>query len=315
MENEDQTDPSAAADEDAIWKEVSASVSQTHGLEAAPATAGVDEDDGSPGDVAGGADEQPATAGATDAPADQPTDPWANAPEALRAAHQAALAQYENRLRSEAGRQAALQRELRNLRAAMAAPQVQNSEPAEGEDDPDIKTFREDYAEVATPVEKMVQRELDRRLRPLTEAQQAAAEAAEAERLAEEGRFLLERHPDYLDVIKADSDRFNAWRAEQPRHIQEAIERNWAGVQDGREVADVMDRYKQAIGVSSGPSVNPAPPAPVNPLAARRQLQREAAAMPRTSRQPSVASGIPNDDSDATWAAITADVERRLGQR
>ncbi|WP_022727229.1 hypothetical protein [Fodinicurvata sediminis] len=262
------------------------------------------------------------------------TELWANATPEQRAAFEAAQQEKErlqHQLRSNSGRISALQRQLNEIQAAQANPQQQaaSSEAAgqqgqgegqegEGQEDgflasEDWQSFREEYPEVAAPLEKVVgnlQAEITRQNKELSAIGQERRQSA----LEEQADLLSEAHPDWQEVTSNQA--FVDWLNDQPRHIREAAYRNGQDIVDAEEAADVVGRFKaQQQSQGGGPTQQAAPRSNGqgsgnNKLAGKRQRQLESASATR-SRGPGPATGIPEDgDPEQIWKQFD-EMERR----
>jgi hypothetical protein len=285
---------------------------------AAPDPENDDTDDGSDepapeGDTPPG-DPDPAAA---DAPADSPTDDiWKDMPEPARVAYQQALRDFEHRERSLRGRLSASDRELNRLRQQAQQPAGQGQEqPREPQretaaDDllasDEFKQFREDYAEIAAPIEgilKKMQDKLNASAGLVSEVQQTR----EVEAIAANTQALTERHADWQDCIK--DERFYGWLETQPTAVREAAQRNWQGIVDVDDAALVFDRFKAQVRAQQPSAPSPSPQPSADP---KRRRQLEAAKDAGVKAQP-VSSEEP-DDFDAAFAnaAKKADQRRRV---
>jgi len=228
-----------------------------------------------------------------------PTDIWADAPEALKAAFEAEAARAkaaEHRLASDNGRVAALTRQLDELRRQPAAGGQQQTETPPGLEDllasDEVKAFETEYPDVAKPILNLLkaqQTQLDQL--------QGTAATVEQDRqkvfLNEQLGLYEQDHPDWRQY--SSDERWSAWLPTQPRHIREAFNRNVQHIVDAAEASDVLTRFKQHIGAATpAPTSPPPPPATPTPTDAKRQKQLDASADVRT-RQPSTASGPPDE--------------------
>lgn len=205
-------------------------------------------------------------------------------------------------------------REIEALRRA--APTTGAAKPGEQKttagiiDRDALKALRDEYPEIGERLEAQFDaletavKAHDAKLAAVDE--HAAREAETAAMNAVEAR-----HPGYISFIGEHGQAFEAWRQTQPRHVREAIDRNWDRMTDPDEVIDIVDRFKSHLG---GPGKEPPAQAGTpNPLADRRRRQLAATAGPKSSSQPSTVVGIPEDgDPKAIWAAFEA-MERQQG--
>ena len=313
-------------DEAALWAEFDAAEKADAG-EAPP------EGRDAAADANGGSPDKDADQDAAAAPADkagnaqQPTtqtDIWAAAPPELRSAFEAEArkrAEFEHRLRSDTGRIAALQRQIEDLRKGGTAPG-----PAAGATTTDAKpetvlasekwkTLKQEYPEVAEPFEAILA-EMEGRIHRHEKELSAIGTDRRQAAQDEQQTVVTQVHGDYVGFIRGNLEQFQAWREAQPRYVQEAIQRNWDGVVDGYEMADVIARFKSSLGGNSGsPGQEPPGKGTSQPLADRRKRQLESSASPR-SRGPSVASGIPEDaDEETIWKQFDEEDRRKAARR
>lgn len=310
-----------------------------------PGETGGEGDDGEPGAAAGEAEGSDSAAGGAGegepSPGQQPDggEPsgtqdkvWADATPEQRAAHEAAQAQIaklEQAERSNRGRLSALQRQLNDLqRKPPAAPSSEDGKGAAGgeEGDPgeqadsdflaskDWEAFKEEYPEVAGPMEKVVgtlQSHIKRQEKELSAIGQERRQSA----LEEQASVLIETHPDWQEVTAEEG--FVEWLDSQPRHIREAAMRNAEDIVDAEEAADVVGRFKEYRAAQTGGddarnkgSRDTSRGNRNDALTGRRQRQLESASTART-RTPGGPSGIPEDgDEEKIWKQFD-DMERR----
>ena len=313
-------------DEAALWAEFDAAEKADAG-EAPP------EGRDAAADANGGSPDKDADQDAAAAPADkagnaQQTTPqndiWAAAPPELRSAFEAEArkrAEFEHRLRSDTGRIAALQRQIEDLRKGGTAPG-----PAAGATQADAepnsvlasdkwKALKQEYPEVAEPFEAILA-EMEGRIHRHEKELSAIGTDRRQAAQDEQQTVVTQVHGDYVGFIRGNLEQFQAWREAQPRYVQEAIQRNWDGVVDGYEMADVIARFKSSLGGNSGsPGQEPPGKGTSQPLADRRKRQLESSASPR-SRGPSVASGIPEDaDEETIWKMLDEEDRRKAARR
>lgn len=263
-------------------------------------------------------------------PQDTQNDIWASAPPELRAAHEAALKDFENRDRRLRGQVSALQRQINTLMSSPAPQQAapkdgaaEGGEQGEGQSgdgflaSDEWRAFYEEYPDVAGPLAKVVG-SLQSQLQHQSKVLAAIGVDYEMQAMEEQRRLLAEVHPDYEQVV-SDQAHFVQWLETQPRHIREAAIRNANGIVDANEAADVVGRYKAFRTGQSGHQTQGGGNAqqPANPTdnrrTSRRQLQLQSATAAR-SRGPAAASGIPEDgDPEVIWQQFD-EMERRQGR-
>lgn len=312
-------------DEAALWAEFDAAEKADAG-EAPP------EGRDAAADANGGSPDKDADQDAAAAPADkagnaQQTTPqndiWAAAPPELRSAFEETrrrAEQAEHRFRSDAGRIAALQRQVDEARKGIAAPgtaagTTQDGEPKSVLESDELKAIKQEYPEIVAPFEAalaQLEGRIHRHEKELSAIGTDRRQAAQNEQL----ELVRQRHPTFETDLAANSAQFLAWKDQQPRYVQEAIQRNWDGIVDGYEFDDILSRFKSSLGGNSGsPGQEPPGKGTSQPLADRRKRQLESSASPR-SRGPSVASGIPEDaDEETIWKMYDEEDRRKAARR
>lgn len=255
-------------------------------------------------------------------------DIWAAATPEQRAAFDAARAdrdKLEQYKRSNEGRLAALQRQIKELRGtqrpAKAAATAADAKPGDASAEgilgsSEWKSLETEYPEVAKPIGKVIanlEAQVTRQQKELSAIGDDRRQAA----LSEQEALLVKAHPDWLAVTEEPA--FLAWLDEQPRHMQEAARRNADAIVDAREAADVVGRFKDFKGGSAQPTAGRgASPGPsttaTQPLSGKRQRQLDSASAAR-SRGPGVANGIPAEgDPEVMWKQFD-ELDRRQGSR
>lgn len=237
-------------------------------------------------------------------------DIWANATPEQKAAFEAANAErdeYKHKFRSNVQRISHLQRKIN---AAEATKLVRDEAPAREA----IAGIKTDYPEIAQPLEKVAEA-VDGQREQVKKATQASIDADTAELndlVAEETASLVEKHPDYIDVLKANGSAFKAWIDDQPLRIRQAAQRNASHIADSGGAIEVMNGFKkhlEQIAPKPAPETPPAPapaatpaPAPQPALDDKRQRQLAGTATPITQGGRPTVSGIPEDgDPKAIW--------------
>jgi hypothetical protein len=318
-----------ASEEDEV---VSGSTSEEDHEDAAEAAKAAETKDKPEGEDEPGASDKEQPGGA--APAKDQADVWANAPTELKAAHEAALAEYKSQFKkSQDGRIAAYQRTIDDLRRQVTQPSVSRETPggdnkAKGSGSKALesdkwKTLETEYGEIADPVKELFA-EQSQELAKLQKEMAAIGTERRTAALREQADVLNTKHPDWQQTIRSHFEDFKDWLNQQPRHIREAALRNQGDIVDGEEAADVVGRFKEHLGISSaangegaqaktgaterresGTNGNPKPA-----LSGKRQRQLETAASGKSSG-PGMASGIPEDgDPEQMWKQIQAAKKR-----
>ena len=238
----------------------------------------------------------------TEEPAPEPSpevDPWASAPEDLRAAYQAAredAAQWQQRYRSDAGRVTAYQRQVEQLQKDMeSAKKGVNAQAAEEAaqdaaeflDDPEFKAFREEYPEVAKPIEK-VMKSLQAKAERLEREFGTISGERRDQMVAKQEELLSQYHPDWKEATS--SPQFVQWYHSATPGLRADIERHGSQIGDAQEVAKILDTFKSATGYGRKQAAQPG----VTNLSAKRARQLESATAP-AGRGLGAASGAPDD--------------------
>lgn len=233
---------------------------------------------------------------------EQAPDPWADAPEPLKA--ELAKLQKErdealHKAKSDASRVAALSRKLQQVQTAPAPAKAPEPTEAQKALDGKIEQLKKDYGDIAEPLIELIEsqkKELDSvrtTLHGLNEAQQAQVIVAETQ-------ALEARHPDWREI--AQSKDFQEWLVIQPPNIQGLAE-SW----DARETSVVLTLFKTEAGVATGQTEEPrqddkstdAKPKADAATGARRSQQLEGGRDVRS--RPAPAASEPPDDFDAAF--------------
>lgn len=223
----------------------------------------------------------PEPAPAAAAPAAAATDIWSSATPELRAAHEAELALRDQKYRSDIGRQAAYQKKIADLEAALAqgtatpaaaTPAAAAATPTSLREKPAIKKSLEDYPDVVTPLVEEIETVLadnarmGRELSVVTEDRRARAISAQEQ-------ALTAAHPDWQAAC-ASKD-FAAWLDTQPEAIKQIVVRNGDQVVDAAEAIAMVGSFKAHWALTHPRTPQPATPAPAapTPLDTRRAAQ------------------------------------------
>ena len=244
-----------------------------------------------------GATAEPAT-GATPAADAEPEatdpDPWADVPEAAKAEY----ARAEQARRSAEGRLAAAESRLAELTAAPREPErteTQTADPAAAE--AAFTKFAEDYPDVAEGVKPLFDvlrgenAELRAKLDGATASLRTLGESHLHSAYAEQEQAVMAEHPEFAEIsAEAPNDRsrdFQAWYAEQPDFIRQAVEANAETVRDATTVNRILDMYKRDRGLTNGTNGNGNAAE-----TARRAVQRNGA---RGNPRPSPGAAVPEN--------------------
>lgn len=219
-------------------------------------------------------------------------------------------AKYEQELqrtKSWDGRLSAKDREVAALRDELArTKQEQAAAKAEGADDADdasVTAFLEEFPELATPIQKMIERvtkrhgqavaddmiaKVDRRIAPLAETMQ---ETTVEKHLS----TIRAAHSDFEAIVKGDD--LQTWITEQPKYMQpslrEVYERGYA-----EDVVDMLTQYKTARNIGA---VDAGPDGQV--VEQKDTARRPSAAVRSRHTAPPVnRAKVAADDFDGGWA-------------
>ena len=250
----------------------------------------------------------------TPAGSETPADIWANATEEQRSALEAIRKENET-TKSEwkrmSGTVSSYQRQIDDLKRQLQAPSKTDAEKKDDEakadesilDDPEFTQAAEDYPEVFGPVKKVISVLENRTKTAIERAERAERELSgiSQERrdanLEVQAQIVAEAHPDYSSI--AGSKEFAEWYKNQPRLVQEGVQRNAKSIVDGNEVAYIVKLYKDSAGISTT-TKQPASGKPSNSGDPRRKHQLESASTPSNRGPAKVQGGVP-DDENAAW--------------
>lgn len=335
-QQEQTTAPDGAEDSAALWNELEQAERGEAASDAGDETQGqqanaqdTDAEDAADDSEGWAGNDQTADQDATEAPqqedpaqgqeqpaAQQPpaNDPFAGDPvwSSATAEQKQVLSQWQHEIRSNRGRIATLQRKLQELQQAASQQQRQQqnggaqqqggaeaSEALMGSEK--WKAFREDYPEMAEPLEHVIgaivqeNARLKQQVGGIVTERQQQAQMAEFERLSQ-------AHPDWQQI--AQDQAYREWLSQQPPGVQALHESDFA-----EDAITLLNIYKGQIGAAQAhPQQAPAASygagnsATRSTLPARRQRQLQSAAAARSSG-PGAASGIP-DDEEGAWRAF-----------
>lgn len=229
-------------------------------------------------------------------------DIWAEAPEPLKAAYEAAeqkAREAEHKLRSKEGREAAYQRELHTLRRQVkevTGSVAEAEDPLTFLESDEWKKLKVDYEGDLGPVFNVMER-MAARLRDTDSRFAQMEEAQTVEVLNANAELFEEQAPDWRDVV--GNDQFASWIETQPMHIREAFERNREHVTDPAEAVDVVNRARAHFAINATPA-----PTPTDPMRDRRL---EAA---RTATAKSPQAGDPANSFEAFFEQAAAKAKR-----
>lgn len=254
--------------------------------------------------------DEPAKEGATPAATEAAAAPdiWASAPPELKAAYDALKGEktkIENDHKAVSGRVSAYQRKYEQLaKAAQPVKKDETVSPTKA-----IEALMTDYPEIAGPLKEALGA-IEGKLDNLDNAQESLRKDAETELLTlidDETARLEEKHPDWLETLKANGTAFAAWVEDQPRRIREMAYRNADAIVDADETAEVVSQFKTFLGKPATPETRTEPKNPTTPLSDRRERQLAATSSPTKQGGRPVVSGIPEDgDPEQIWKAFDA---------
>jgi hypothetical protein len=310
----------ADAEAQGIWDEMDAADNSTGADEAAPVDDGfgANESDDDPGDAEPEPKVSTEKAGAAKAaPAEKATattdgDIWADAPEPMRAAYQSLTKERDEERARRAGNDRKIREMSEELKALRSAPAAQAGSKPDGMNEAEWQAFKEDYAEIAAPIESKMQT-----LNAELESFRRRFESMDQDQLKQtyDTNFndVVATHDDYLPIVRQPA--FVDWIGQQPRYIQDAAARNGQEIVDPVEVIEIIDRYKLHAGIDAkAPEPKPDDPAKgkTQSLKGKRERQFSATAGAGSTTAPPMKSGIPqNGSQEEIWEAMDREDERK----
>lgn len=273
------------------------------------------EANGQPGDGAEAADpnrqdgaavEQPPANTDTTAP-----DIWADAPEHLKAAHEAAIAKFEHRIKSDEGRVSGFQRRSDELRRQVAVLRTTSEQE-------DLKTYldseeykksKDEYGADLGPIFQLIEglaKNTTTNAQQIGQVTTTAASQIEADVEA----LLDEVAPDRVDLIS--DPKFSPWLDTQPAFVKRLAANNWDRVVDPAEIVELCNRFRSAHGIEmpeiaserkDGAATRP------TETSRKRELQLEGSKA-TTSRQQIANPGVEDDDFEGAWKEAAAAKKR-----
>lgn len=315
------TEPGAATEEDAIWREIIASrkggtdpsdedaSARGNGddddddadASLAAAAAGTDADAGnrapSDEDRANGGDastgKSPAQASAAD------DDIWANVPEAARKAFeetQRRAADLEERWNRERGRTSALTRKVEEFQRGSAAGEAEGPTIPEVKEE-DLKKLREQFPELGPVLDQNAA--LAAELNRVKATVEPVAASRTQDFVREQTQLFDSAEPKWRDIVK--SQEFQAWFQDQPPEIRSLVERNANEITD----AQAGERAIKLFRIDTGAAIEP-PQGKGSDVGERRQRQLDSSRT-TAARGPGMSSQGATTE-DAIWKQA---VERR----
>jgi hypothetical protein len=230
---------------------------------------------------------------------------------------------FEQKFNGARGRLADANRQITELRAALAAAttaaprrEAESSGATGGEDDP-LEALRREYPELAEPLVNEI-RQLRRTVTDLQGFRQDFTHREVAAQAHKQAKTLAERFPDLAQIDTARKGillpdvqaEFLDWLNTQPAYVQNVAERNADQIESVEDVADILQRF-QATRAGEQPAAprqaltaSPQVPSP------RRARQLSDAAAPTGRAAVRVQAGPPDDPAGAWEYFAKLDRER-----
>lgn len=258
-----------------------------------------------PAQVAGSKPEAASQEAASPPPAAQPDkakDIWASASPELKAAHDAAVQEMEQKWRSEQARTAPMNRRITELvrenqrlranteppksdgKGKAAAPAAAQTPKKSIKEDPKVKQVLEDYPDVAGPLIDA----FDARLEEISGQQESVSrdlskltESRRTEDISANERTVTDAHSDWKELTAKRRDGswpFMDWLQTRSEFVQQMAAHNGEEIVDAGETIELLDLYKSHL-ARTGQSNKPANEPPSNP-------GPKAAAQPAPAAQP-----------------------------
>lgn len=221
------------------------------------------------------------------------TDMWASLTDPQKA-------ELEKLRKSNAGLQDQLRRRLiENERLKSVAPPA-DARPAPH---PVIERFKEDYPDVANPVQEMI---------AAAHAETAALRASVAElnqqaqtlAIVQQQDMLAAQHPDWLSIARSSD--FQAWILEQPRGVQDIAIRNQSAILDAGDAAVLFTLYKKTVTPAANNSQNQ--PHQQQPATKRQHQLQSSVTAPHRGPAPAPDTA---DSFDATFKMRAAEYRKQ----
>ncbi len=248
-------------------------------------------------------------------------DIWASASPEQRAAYQAA----QQKARSNSGRISALQRKINALQ--QHAPDDGKARPKARDA---IASLRNDYPDIAEPLDKLAERVDERDAQDDSAREQETADTiSELDQLynAEEA-LLAERHPNWKEAFPDEASRkeLNDWLVNvAPKRLYDAAIRNKDAITDAAGAIEVLDSFKRYRGdkppaaAAASAAEPPKQPKPQSQpkLDDKRQRQLDATAAPQPgAARTTVSHELPEQgDGEMMWKQLQEEKARkRAGQ-
>jgi hypothetical protein len=230
-------------------------------------------------------------------------DIWANVPPEAKAAYEAAVEQAktaEHRFKSREGREAALQRQIAELRRTGGQEEPERKplkdllkkETVEelGNDYPDLKPVLEALSAAVDRIDGVEQQ--------VGEVKTSVVASASS---VEEAK-LVDAVPDWLEL--AQHDQFMAWVEDQPKKVRDAVDANWAAITNATQAAEVFKSFAEHIAPKQEETGGGGAPS--------KRARQQSGARAATVTAPASASGD-GDDADLAFAQAAKKQDRARG--
>ena len=245
---------------------------------------------------------------AAEAAASGEGDIWADADPKLKAAYEAALSErngFEQKFKSREGREAALQRQIADLRRQGGGEEQQRKPLKELLAAENITALKEEYPDFAPLIDALA--EAGERVDGVAEQVGEARTTAVTAVTAHEERALNEAVPNWLELAK--DERFLGWVEDQPRKVRDAVSANWNAITNAKDAAEVFNAFAEHIKPAEAKTEET--DSGGKPGKRDRQQQGARAA---TVNAPASAGGD-SDDPEVAWAQAAAKIDKRRGLR
>lgn len=197
--------------------------------------------------------------------------------------------QWEQRYKSDLGRQSAHQRRIQELEAQIQQQRPQpNANPSgSGVSNAEWATLKEDFPEIAAAMEQQlgsVSQRYEQQINALKQQIQPIQQQAQQQFRQQQLSTLEQQHPDWSTI--AASNEFKSWVGAQPNAVRQLLDSDSAA-----DAAYLLSSYKLHTGSNTQQS---------NSLQSKRQNQlKQAQTVPTRGKR--------NDllDDDALWSTMT----------
>lgn len=262
-------------------------------------------------------------------PEDEPDDPWSGVPEKLKYEFEELKKQkdkYEHSARSNSGRLGAMQKRIDELSRKLEEKSSGQDGKAESPvdpgdtlfDAPEWAKFKEDFGEVALPIEAAIRRsyqDLHSRLNETQKVSQTLQERQQEEYFLKQAQSLEEIRPNWLDYAKENFIEMEEFANSDP-DMKAIWDANYERITNAKQMNRFLTLFDIEVKKSNGHDTKPAsadeakPNNEPRPLTPKRKQQLKSAATPAPRSHPSPGSrsdGLPDSDDPAAlfeyWAA------------